>query len=842
MSENNKIIVSVDFNRQSIQASKEDVKAFGEQLKQLVAHITAANSALANLGKATGATATTNGQTGLPKAPTVSGIPSSSGGGGGSGGGASRMADTFRESTAAVKTFSDTLRDSLSGMNQARTQMDQLTGAAQKLSQAAATIKTSSFSTSGFATGAPTIQTPPPNFNTSGAPTVWSQVKSVLNRPIDIEGTATSAVQGVLNRFGLPPEISKPVSRLVGSYGLPILAADMTYRAANWVAEQYDDERKSELDWKLNEPLRKWSRAAATAQPFNRLFNAARGRDFSYIAAYNETANDKQLMKTIGSTALINESVLQKMDQGSSGGAMVRQWWGGLKGDASKTVGDFMAWATKSGGLQDGTQSNKIQQELWKAQMDVQPELAAKFQTAVENRNSLTGPFKRMAYEEYANAEGRLALARQARIQLGDMDVVDVASGKTIKVDRLTREKNLFLSKTGRSLEEGAAAGHRLASTAGQAFFGAGRGNWLLGMEEGGLQGIPEFMRQAMSLGGTRGSATGAVSALQHTVGKGGMDATLGSRLAAEVMQMASRTGQLGGTDAGISLMQQIAGFSSGGEADVGEQQRRMELATRGFGAMDRYGNKGSGLYQATSMMSAMEVTGGYGAASRSLAAASGTTLAALAGGGEIPAYYKALGLTQEHFKKQFDAQYGQAPGFEVVDELVGDNRAGALWKKVRETQAEGGTIFDAIRSMAKTPKEQQAIAEELGGVINAANPEEGASILVAGLTAGTKRLTTARGVNTVKADKKTQQTIEGTTEIGHKTAAEMGEIKPEALNADSAANAANRGIKQVKDGVNDEATASLGKFSAILDTTNTLMANFNKRLAEAAPILRGIK
>jgi hypothetical protein len=188
-------------------------------------------------------------------------------------------------------------------------------------------------------------------------------------------------------------------------------------------------------------------------------------------------------MRSIGSTALLNEDVLQKIGQGSSGGAMVKEMWGRVKGEGAKTVGDFMSWVSGVA-LPEGVDSNKIQQQLWKAQMDVQPELAAKFQTAVENRNSLTSPFKRMAYEEYANAEGRLALARQTRIQLGDMDAVDVASGKTIKVDRLTREKNLFLSKTGRSLEEGAAAGHRLASTAGQAFFGAGRGNWLLGMEE----------------------------------------------------------------------------------------------------------------------------------------------------------------------------------------------------------------------------------------------------------------------------------------------------------------------------------------------------------------------
>ena len=536
-----------------------------------------------------------------------------------------------------------------------------------------------------------------------------------------------------------------------GAAGLTAAAWLGTEKAFTYLAQ----ERTGRADQTLNQPFDVLGRRGAIAQPFLRMHAAVNSRDVNFQRAFVETLNDKQVMASLGKTALRISNLEQKdFGRGTMTGAFKETWnsfrnWAGSKTGLS--TDDAAAWLSHSPAdevtkktMRDILRDNAI------ANLD--PAAAAQFQQAVEAHRTLQDPTTSMLMDKvYGGAMGRVKTMRS--LGLSTRNVIRKGPGNFGYYQTSAYEdREQWLTRRGWDFGDDS-AGHQQLLGVGLGYGRAVGNIGLVSAGIGGLTNAAHLMQMGGTLGGSVAAGGAMVRAVQSSIGKNALDVAAGRDLFGNVVQQAVASGQWVGSRAAMQYAGMTAGLIGGGSAvpnDVGGQQMMASLVGAGMPGFGRFtqGTEAP-LYRATSLMGAVGAMGGYGLGAEYLTKMDPGLLMTIARGGEITPGARAMGVTQERAAAYLKYQR-QAPLFEMVDELAANTPGGKTLAGVR---AAGGDFMDYINQQVggarrgESPKQFQKrradmalnVANDLGAAMvasgTAANQAEGAGIFLGQLT-----------------------------------------------------------------------------------------------------------
>lgn len=534
--------------------------------------------------------------------------------------------------------------------------------------------------------------------------------------------------QAAANFAGLPPGASGAIGNFAKANFMGFGLGAAAVGAWNYGANSFVDQRAGKLDYELSEPTRRLERAAAVAGIGRDSYMAGRFGDVSRVAAQRAVLGNRDVMRSIGDVTLQKEQVMLALGIGPNASGIKKRVLDSLSNAASSTFNGVMG-ALGAGPVEERDERSKLELQFQKAMLDTNPELAARFSSAVTATQGLQNPEWRLeANAAYQGAGANLNLRRQG--------LFSAPKGQDAYV--YMREREARLKGIGRTNEEDAAARRAIMGGAGRGYVGAYGGIEMTGAQEGGLQGIPGLLRMGGSLGGSVGAGVGFVrNTVQGAIGAGGLDVTVGSELFGGAMSKATGTGQFGGNGTAAAYAEGLAAMVGGGPEggfDTAQQQRRLGMITAGESSFNSFtqGRKAP-LYQATSLMGAIGAMGSYGSGAESLIKMDTGLLRTIANGGPVPEWAKGQGIGKEEANKYLNYS-ARVPFFETVDEYQ-QGPAADLLKKVRAAEGRGGSFKDVFAGHSK--KEQQAMAEQLGALIPGETPEAGAGILLSMMSEG---------------------------------------------------------------------------------------------------------
>jgi hypothetical protein len=554
-----------------------------------------------------------------------------------------------------------------------------------------------------------------------------------------VQGRAQAGAQFI----GLPPQASAAIGRFAGANAVGAGLGIGSVMAYNFGATSFENQRAAQLDYALNEPVRRLERGAAVAGIGRNSYMAGRGGDISYIKAQRDALGNREIRQAMDATVLQREQIELALGTGPSIKGLTRQGMDYLRSKAGSAWGGVgqMLSGQELGSLPGGVAGelggvegmSELKLRLQKAVMDSSPEMAQRFQTAVNANKMMQDPeFAAEANGAYAGAGSNLARRRQG--------FIGVPKGQ----DPIAymRARQARLTKMG--YEEGDEEARRAITTgAGMGYLRGGFGGTeLMSLQYGGAQNVTSTMALAGQLGGSVGAGTRFIrNAFEGHggfggVGAGGLDVTVGSQLLPQLLQRAAGTGQFGAGNAAATYATSMASLVGGGPGapfDTAQQQRMMAGLPGGESAFGRLTTGAAApLYQATSLMGGIKAMGGFSLASEKLSQASPALLKAINEGADVPNWMSGLGIGTKEVKS-FLNQQARAPFLETVDEMVPAGKTKDLLNQIRGAESKGGSFKDVFRG--KSSKEQLKMAELLGPLVTgASSTEEGTMALMSQL------------------------------------------------------------------------------------------------------------
>jgi hypothetical protein len=547
------------------------------------------------------------------------------------------------------------------------------------------------------------------------------------------------------NWLGLPGPAAQGIGNFATRFAGAAAVGGAVVSATEFGLRSFEDQRAAQIAFGLEEPGRRLERAGAVASIGRASYFAGKSGDISYIGAQRAVMRNKEFMASLGNVTLQREQIQLALGRGPSLKGVKNEVMQGIHNFAGKTTGELFQWLSGQELPGGADTRSKFELELQRAVMETSPQLAGRYKQAIASEQMRQNPeLFSAATSMYQNSMGRVGALRSAGMSTSFVNARLIDGGRGMMPAYEAMESRLM--KGGWSIAD-QAAGHQQFLGIGAGYEGrAGSAIGLISAGIGGLSNLGQLTRAGGILGGSVGAADAFRRQAMASVGRGGLDVSVGRDLLGGLSSRAMQLGQFGAGDTAASYMSGMAALVAGGSGaplDVAQQQRRMGLVQQGVGALGRFTNgTGSPFDKASSLMGAMGAMGGYSGGAEGLQRMSPDVLMGIANGGEVPTWAAAQGITSDSAKRMLG--FGaRSPFFQVYDEQFKGTAAGKLLSQVRGAEANGGDFRDLLKG--KSNKEQDRIRDTLGGVLFSSNlvgsPDEGSGMLLSMSSPGAGRL-----------------------------------------------------------------------------------------------------
>jgi len=579
---------------------------------------------------------------------------------------------------------------------------------------------------------------------------------SKLWGPRGFAGYAEGRGQALGRMLGLPTggqnmlgNAGKAIGGSVGLVGGVALGGAALW---NYGAGAFEDVRPAQIAFTQNSPFIKRQAASAGLGLFREQFDAAQSGSVSRVMAFRKAMSDPEVMKSINSTQLDKELLMNKFSQSplSLGSAYKKgkDWLQNVASEGFQSAAQGLSFMGLFARVQNASltelpaEARKSILDLGMAQAygGLTEDKVNKLRQAARFEELRQDPRTAMMADRiYGGAEGRLNTARMAGRGVGFN-----------KDGGLKYELWESRLKRGGWSPENEAAGHQQLLQIGAGYSKAVDPVTLGALGMAGLTSAGSIAQMGGILGGSVGAGSlksGLLGQLQKSIGSGGLDVAVGRDLFSTLGSQMIQSGSWGAGNTGASALNMAASMVGMVDAnghstiDVAQQQRMMGLYSQSNATLGSF-TKGTGapIYNAMSTLNAIAATGGkYGIDTENLRAMDPTLLLAIANGAAVPSFY-GEGINQESAKKflRLSAPMGLSTFADKNLVTSGPNRD--LMNRIRAEEGRGGSIASMIKgetsgwSTAATNVYTMNVASRYAGMIargNNMSPEQALSSLL---------------------------------------------------------------------------------------------------------------